>query len=179
MMTRFALLALVVACGGSPPPPPAIPSNQASPEAHSGHEVVASLSRGACLGWCPSYTVQVFRDGTVEYNGESFVKTTGKATWTVTPADIAKIDDLFARNAFMKLGAAYTDYDMTDMPSATVSYAPPGGREKRVEHYYGDDDAPKALVVVEDGLDQIIGIEKYIGTNEERQEMYNSGRSTP
>ena len=37
---------------------------------------------------------------------------------------------------------------------------------------FGDSDAPKALVTVEDGLDAIVGITKYIGTEDERQQLY-------
>lgn len=177
MMPRLAVLVLAAACGGGQAPRPAeAPSNQASPAAPATHTLLASLTRGPCFGWCPSYTFQVFRDGAVEYNGDAYVKTTGKATWTIAATQVAQIDDLFARNGFMKLGSAYTDYDMTDAPSATVSYAPPGGAEKRVEHYFGDSDAPEVLVVIEDGLDNVVGITKYIGTSEEREQMYRSGR---
>ena len=36
------------------------------------------LRRSACLGRCPAYTVSIKGDGTVTYNGDLYVATTGK-----------------------------------------------------------------------------------------------------
>ena len=84
-----------VAPTSAPAATPGVISNSA-PAAKPTHEELATIDRTGCFGWCPIYKLTVFRDGTVEYSGERFVKTTGAATWTVTPAEIAAIDALFA-----------------------------------------------------------------------------------
>jgi len=180
LLPHLVLLA-AAACGprspapASPATPP--PSNRTEPADGSGaHVVQATLSRSACFGFCPVYTLTVFRDGTVEYNGEEWVKTRGKATWQLAPDVTAKIDDLFTRNGFTKLADAYTDYDMTDAPTARVSYAPAGGPEKNIEHYLGDSDAPPALEAVEEGLDKLVDIERRIGTQAEREQIWQNRR---
>jgi len=165
-------LAFAAACGHKPPtggggtPEPI--GNTGDGAAVGPHEVMATLERTACYGTCPMYSLTVYRDGTVEYNGEQFVKTQGKATGQITPAEVTQLDDLFTNAHYFDLKDAYTDYDVTDNPSAKTSYSS-GGKTKTIDHYYGDSDAPEVLSTIEDGIDKIVHVEQFIGTEQERE----------
>ncbi len=167
-----ALAILVVAACGTPAAP-ATPSNKVE-RPPAAHEVMATIERTACYGWCPIYKLTVYRDGVVEYSGDKFVKTTGKATGHLDPTTLAALDALFQENGYLGLRDAYEEYMMTDMPSVFTSYAPPDGKPKTIKHYLGDSSAPESLGKIEDGIDRIVKIEQWIGTREEREKL--SGR---
>lgn len=167
---RWLCLLVLVACHSPAPAPPKPIGNTVppAPAAPPPRVLIASLERGPCFGWCPVYRVAIYRDGTLEYHGEHWVKTRGDATAHVTPAQLAALDRLFADAHYFDLQDRYDEEDVTDAPSASTSYRL-GAREKRVEHYFGDEHAPKSLSEVEDGIDRIVGIEHWIGTEAERE----------
>jgi hypothetical protein len=110
----------------------------------------------------------VYRDGVVDYAGEAFVKHKGAMTGHVGPDVIAAIDQLFHDAHYFELADAYTHEDATDSPTVTTSYRD-GGRVKTIPHYYGDMHAPEVLATVEDGLDRLVHVEQWIGTDKERE----------
>lgn len=161
MILVLIALACGVACtrGGS--------SNDGYPPGR--HEPLATLERTPCFGTCPVYKVSIFRDGTVEYVGERFVKVQGRATGHITAEQLTQLRALFQQSGYLQLGDSYERHDVTDQPSAHTSYSPAPGQTKSVRHYLGDRSAPRALIDVEDGIDRIVHIEQWIGTPEERQ----------
>jgi len=156
------------ACGSATPAPPP-PSNHGGTPG-GGHEHLASIERTACFGWCPIYKLTVYRDGVVEYDGDSYVKTKGKATGQLTVEQLTAIDELFQKNGYMGFADTYTDASVTDMPSVHTSYSA-GGKTKSIQHYLGDQHAPEQLSTVEEGLDHIVQVERWIGTEDEREKM--------
>ena len=185
-MSRFLALVTLIACDAgaktTPPAPPAPvvkaqvtpPAPVATPPAPAvaGHVLLASLQRGACYGTCPIYTVTVYRDGKVEYDGEEYVKKKGKATGTVTPAQMAALDKLFTDDHYLAYNTEYTHYDVTDNPSAKTAYRPLGAtKTKTVDHYYGDMKAPESLSKLEEQFDTIVQTDRWIGTRAERDKL--------
>jgi hypothetical protein len=167
---RLALVSVAFAAAcGHPAQTPEPVSNHGGGSAGP-HELLGSIERTACFGWCPVYKLTVYRDGAVEYEGEEYVKTKGKATGTLAPDKFGELDRLFQSHDYFSLKDQYTAYEVTDNPSATTSYSF-GGHTKRIEHYMGDSHAPKALIEVEDGFDKIVGVEQWIGTDEEREKL--------
>jgi len=171
LVTLVALVAvLAAACGGASAPPPAL-SNTASGPAAAAHEPLATIERTACFGWCPVYKVTIFRDGALDYEGKRYVRTKGPASGHLSPEQIAALDALFQNSRYLDFKDAYQEHSMTDSPSTYTSYTPAGGKPKSVKHYHGDATAPKQLGAVEDGIDRIIEIEQWIGSDEERRKM--------
>jgi hypothetical protein len=170
-LLAFAFVSLA-ACGGSHPAPPPISNSGGTPG--GGHEPLASIERTACFGWCPIYKLTVYRDGSIEYEGEDYVKIKGKATGRIGADQLSALDDLFQKNGYLALHDKYTDYSVTDMPSVNTSYSS-GGQTKRIEHYLGDEHAPKELGAVEEGIDRIVHVEQWIGTEDEREKLSRHG----
>jgi Domain of unknown function (DUF6438) len=167
-------LGLAAACGSSPPAAAPALSNRGGGPSPAPHVVMVTLERTACYGWCPVYTLTVYRDGAVEYQGTNFVKVKGKATDRLSPDQLAALDKLFTDNHYFALEDAYEHYEMTDQPGATTSYRA-GDRSKTIRHYHGDSHAPPALRDVEDGIDRIVHTERWIGTRAERDKLFGGG----
>ncbi|MCE9573169.1 MAG: DUF6438 domain-containing protein [Deltaproteobacteria bacterium] len=169
-MRVLAIFALsFVACASAPKPAPPVLGN-AGGDPTGPHVLMATIERTMCYGTCPAYKVSIYRDGAVEYAGDAYVKTKGAATGHISPDQVAELDGLFAKAHYLDLDAAYTHADMTDMPSVSTSYIL-GDKHHAVEHYFGDTKAPQELRVVEEGIDRVIGIEQWIGTQEERDAL--------
>jgi hypothetical protein len=163
---------LAAACTMGPPPgaPPA-------------HELAVSLSRGGCE-YCASYTLSVYRDGKLDYHGESRVPLLGDVTIDVTPDQLAELDLLFEGAPYFDLADAYTTASAPDTREAAIcnaSYSRPctppdrgtvttryrsKGRDKRVDHYLGDNSAPVVLFTFENGIDRIVHSERFVGRHE-------------
>src|SRR5262245_59761798 len=171
---RALVVALLMACGSPPPPRAPISNSGGAPGGE--HEPLASIERTACFGWCPIYRLTAYRDGSVVYEGEEYVKTKGHATGRVSPEQLTALDDLFQKAGYLALRDQYTEYRVTDMPSVNTSYSA-GGKTKAVKHYLGDSSAPRALTEVEDGIDRIVHVEQWIGTEKEREDL--SQRRSP
>jgi len=167
------LAGLAAGCGHAPAaaPPPLSNHVDGAGVPAAEHTVMATLERTACYGWCPVYTVTVYRDGAVEYLGTNFVKTKGKATGTISADEVAALDRLFTAAHYFDFKDSYESYDMTDQPSATTSYRA-DGRSKTVRHYYGDSHAPEALSALETGIDRIVRTERWVGTQAERDKLF-------
>jgi Domain of unknown function (DUF6438) len=161
-------LALAAACGAKSP---SAPLGNTGGAPGGGHELLATLERTACFGWCPIYKVTVYRDGAVEWNGDSFVKVKGQATGHLGPDDVAALEKLFVDNGYLALEDAYDDYSVTDMPSSITSYSV-GGKTKTIHHYHGDQHAPDALRAVEDGIDRLVHTDQWLGTEDEREKQF-------
>ncbi|HEY1813715.1 MAG TPA: DUF6438 domain-containing protein [Kofleriaceae bacterium] len=177
IVPRLALiLTVVAACDAAPPrsPPPPLPVpvdavQHVAPVVPASSEVMATLERQGCYGWCPIYKITIHRDGRVEYHGEEFVKVRGDAAGHLTPAQLADLDRAFDKAGYFSLADKYTEYDVTDNPTAITSYAR-DGLTKTITHYFGDEKAPKGLYDLETTIDTIVGTDRWIGTEAEREQ---------
>jgi Domain of unknown function (DUF6438) len=135
------------------------------PQAPVASSVMLSLERTACYGRCPIYTVTVLRDGTVQWEGRQFVKTTGEATAKLPAATLTALADAFKRADYFSLHDKYDSYDVTDHPSAITSYSD-GSKKKTIHHYHGDRSAPEKLSELESRIDELVGTSKWIGRDQ-------------
>jgi hypothetical protein len=143
-----ALAALALAM--SPPPGSASPT-AADPTFR------ANLTRGLCLGSCPSYEVEIDSAGLVTFTGsksavEPSVPCLGKRQWRVTPAAVARLADVVDRSGFFGFKDEYQGA-VTDMPSFSVTITR-HGRTKSVRDYVGlAVGMPRAMVDIENAID--------------------------
>lgn len=92
-MRRLCVLAATVAmgCGGGfrtyTPAPTSVSCN--GDPGRGG--VLAHLERGPCLGTCPVYRIVVCNDGTVVYDGQQFVKASGRKVKRLPPPSLAAL----------------------------------------------------------------------------------------
>ncbi len=114
--------------------------------------VALTLERTACFGSCPIYTVTIYDDGTVVYQGERFVAVTGEQTTEIDPATVDIMVEAFADAGYFGWDEAYDTMFVSDMPTVITSVTR-DGETHRIERYEGDDSAPLLLPFLENWLD--------------------------
>jgi len=115
-----------------------------------------TLERGPCFGACPVYRVTVDANGKAEWVGEAFVASLGPSNWDIPLDAVVALEHALARAGFEDLGEKYTDYLITDMPSAQISVVFDDGTKKTIEHYQGDFSAPRELTLLENQSARIL-----------------------
>ncbi len=126
-----------------------------------------SLARSGCLGSCPAYAVTVTGDGTVGYEGGVYVKTTGRQHGRLSPADLVALRGEFERAGFFTVEVSPPD---PDVPAVTIACRA-GGRERSITF----DHAPESVKRLVVAFERIVGIERWIGTPEERHRLSPGG----
>jgi hypothetical protein len=147
----------------------------AEPDAGTAAPVVATLQRGACLGPCPMYAIAIHSDGTVEYEGRRWVKVTGHAVGKISAHELVALRSAFRKAGYFALDGKYDCYDETDDPTA-ITYFHDGSQERTVFHYYGCSRAPEKLTRLENRIDELVHIEKWIGSQADRLEIQRQWR---
>ena len=109
-----------------------------------------SLDRTACFGSCPDYSLTIYGNGTVIYEGRNFVVVTGKQSATIPEQDVRNLVGYFYDINYFSLRDEYTA-QVTDLPTTTTSIKI-DGRFKQVIDYYG---APEELVSLEAKIDEV------------------------
>jgi hypothetical protein len=122
---------------------------------------VITLSRTMCYGTCPVYSLKISGDGTVVYNGEKFVRVTGKQETAISDEKIRQLVAEFAGANYFSLKDSYVEISVTDLPYVTTSITL-GGKMKTIKHYLGDFGAPKGLTALETRIDEIVNTDQWI-----------------
>jgi hypothetical protein len=163
----LAVLALA-ACthrkpAGGDDPAPAHSSSDGSADS-----VAITLSRTACFGRCPIYTVRLGGSGRVNWHGERFVAAMGDSTSSVAPAGVRSLARRMEQAGFFAFRDRYAMGDSaaepchTDAPHALITLTI-GARTKAVEHDYGCRGAPAALRAIAAQIDSVAGTAKWVG----------------
>lgn len=139
------------------------PEPNASPTTENSFaDLVITLERTACYGTCPVYKLTITGDGTVTYVGRDFVTVKSEQTASLGTAQIQDLISAFDQANFFSLRDNYTDYNITDNPSAITSITF-NGKTKTVNHYYGDTSAPQELFDLESKIDEIVNSKQWTG----------------
>jgi hypothetical protein len=158
--------------------PATSPATSSAAEELEGVEI--TLERTECYGWCPNYTVVIEGDGRVEYTGRSFVREKGERESTIPVASIKKLLSLFKAARFFELDDEYSEA-VTDCPTTYLTLHD-SRRTKRVMNYgsptfeSGPVQVPhlyehQVLTTLAAEIDRTVGIERWIGTIEERRAL--------
>lgn len=118
-----------------------------------------TLERGMCFGTCPVYSLTIFSNGSVIYDGQMYVKDIGIRNGSIKITSYNRLMELADDVGFFGMNDEYTAYYITDMPSATITIT--NGTKKRVEHYYGDESAPRVLSEFEEAIDQAANVTQW------------------
>ena len=120
-------------------------------------DVVITIERGACFGPSPVYSLTIYGNGTVIYEGEMWVNVTGKQISQISQDKVKELVDEFYRIDYFSLKDRYEE-PVTDLPSTTTSITI-NGKTKSVYNYLG---APRKLVELENKIDEITNSNKWI-----------------
>lgn len=128
--------------------------------------VVINLSRTACFGTCPDYSVSIRGDGSVHFTGRRFVLMPGDHEAHVSPESVKELVEKLEKAKFF---AARDEYvaPITDNPTYTLALTV-GGKTKIVRDYVGAQvGMPLVIVDLERAVDELAGTERWIKGNAE------------
>ncbi|MAS38008.1 MAG: hypothetical protein CL610_28695 [Anaerolineaceae bacterium] len=125
---------------------------------------VITLERTPCFGSCPVYTVTIYDDGTVVYNGGNFVEVTGEQTTTIEPEVVEQLVAGFEAAGYFEWADEYTEMTVTDLPTITTSVTR-DGETKQITRYAGDSSAPLALPYLEQWIDLMGRTQQWTGVS--------------
>ncbi|MBZ0287154.1 MAG: DUF6438 domain-containing protein, partial [Anaerolineae bacterium] len=140
-------------------------------------EPVITLERTACFGTCPVYSVSIFADGTVNYNGTDFVSVTGEQTNQIDPATVSQMVEAMTESGYFEWDEAYQDQSVTDLATVTTSVTR-DGETHQIVHYLGDFSAPVALSFLEQWIDDMAWTGMWTGVMADPSGISN-GTDTP
>jgi len=136
-------------------------------------DAVVRLQRTSCFGPCPVYTITVDAFGTVTYEGERFVRVTGRHTAQISPQAVWGLLQRAERIRFFEMKDVYTA-NVSDQSTTFVTVTA-NGRTKRVKDYYN---APDALREFEREIDDVTSSKRWIFLSDESlEELVGSGWS--
>jgi len=92
---------------------------------------VITFERTPCFGTCPSFTMQVYADGRVSYEGRRFVSIEGKKDFKLPTATVADLLRQAKESHFEKFEGHYSS-GTTDLPSTIIGVQQPDGKLKTV-----------------------------------------------
>ncbi|HET9992759.1 MAG TPA: DUF6438 domain-containing protein [Kofleriaceae bacterium] len=117
--------------------------------AHTGTpDTFVRLEQTECLGRCPVYTLTLYADGAVRFEGKRFVPT-GTRWRTARPHEIARLMQLAEHTPEWTCDPARIS---TDQPQSIITVS--RAREtRRIVHDHGDPCAPSSLARLEGDLD--------------------------
>ena len=131
------------------------------PEIHDWNSLRITLSRSGCYGVCPTYSIEIYGDGGVLYDGQAFVGTTGKQKWQISHASLVKLVEAFHKADYFSLPSGYAS-GVTDYPTIVTSISF-DGRSKSVLDYLGRDvKMPPSVSEVEAAIDRLSRSSKWI-----------------
>lgn len=123
----------------------------------SAPRIEITLSRTACFGMCPVYTVRMTDDGSVTYNGEKFVRVDGVHDWKIDPAAVRALSEEMVKDGFYDLQDSYSA-PITDNPTVYTTLLL-DGRYKQIRDYIA---GPPALKAIEHRIDVVAGTKRYV-----------------
>lgn len=92
---------------------------------------VLTFERTPCFGFCPAYTMQVFADGRVAYEGRRAVPTMGQKEFRLSASAVADMLRTAKEAHFEQFEDRYTQ-GVSDLPSTVVAVRQPSGQLKTV-----------------------------------------------
>ena len=137
--------------------------------------LAVTLAREACFGSCPVYSVELFDDGSVRFDGRAHVADTGSFSSRVPRDSVESLvralraaPTLASDGAWVE-GTAACGRHLPDGPRFTlVVYA--GGPARTVQYDAGCTDAPRAVAALADAVDRVATTRQWILGPKETQQ---------
>jgi ankyrin repeat protein len=136
------------------------------PEVKDWDSIIIKLTRTGCFGSCPSYEVEVHGDGTVRYEGRSYVAILGEHHCSVPEENVRELAKLFRATDYYSLRDEYVA-GMTDNPTY-ISSIQIDGKSKTVKDYVGAMiGMPLEVSDLESSIDRLTEVQRWTIGNAE------------
>jgi len=139
------------------------PTKRPSQAEEEDDEVIITLERTICFGSCPAYSLMIFSDGRVMYQGNSYVRVQGKKKYNIAKQKVKHLIDEFHKEDYFNLKDTYEPI-ATDGPCC-ITFISINGHTKRVAHWPLSM-APRSLDELEEKIDETAGTAKFVKLEE-------------
>jgi hypothetical protein len=127
---------------------------------------VITMRRPWCFGTCPIYSLEIFQDGKLHYNGEKFVAVIGPQEGRIPPAAVKALIESFYKIDYFDLKDVYETQQNPDGSMTMVSDLPTtytslrvGSRTKSVKDYAF---SPEKLRTLELEIDRVANTHRWV-----------------
>ena len=115
------------------------------------------LQRYGCIFNCPAYSVDIYGDGRVVYDGQGSVDVTGSHTYRITPSDVKTLVDSLRATDLWSLTAGY-QARITDQSMTTIT-VDMGSAHRQLTDYVGEmAGMPATVTAFENQIDKVAGV---------------------
>jgi hypothetical protein len=117
------------------------------------------MSKTSCRGNCPVYSITLYGNGEISYEGFQNVNTIGRQQGSLQTDSVIAILQELNRMQYYDLKYEYSPQQITDMPSVItqIVYSKNGiGSSKQVVDYQGDRSTPIELRKLYDRIESMI-----------------------
>ncbi|MFT6827873.1 MAG: hypothetical protein ACJA2S_005151 [Cyclobacteriaceae bacterium] len=116
-----------------------------------GDSLIISMKKTPCMGTCPDFDINIYKNGFVELDARQNLDLNGKFTSNVSTESLNELIGKFEENNFGSFQDSYTS-NKTDLPTTFITYQKEGFK-KKIEDYDG---APTALKDLEKAVAALI-----------------------
>jgi len=109
------------------------------------------MSKGACFGECPVYTLTIYNTGLMKFNGVIHTKMDGKHERNLDEESYKALIKLFDKINLWKYDDVY-DMDIVDLPTTSISYA----KKNKIKTIKGKMGRPVEILELENYLESLI-----------------------
>ena len=106
-------------------------------------KMIVEMSKSACMGPCPVYSIQIYDDGLVKLEGEKHIEQIGQFKAYLSEEQLVELKQRFVEVDIFNLQDVYTKKVM-DLPTTKITYVE-GERSKKITDYYGAPEELKSL----------------------------------
>lgn len=124
-------------------------------QAHT-NQIVFTLKKTACYGKCPVFTLNLFSDGTVMFEGKMFTEKIGLYQNHISEKEINNLIIEFMNADFFNLEDEYIS-GMTDLPTTYLTFTY-NSKTKTIKDYYG---SPEKLKILENTINRYRKLENW------------------
>lgn len=110
------------------------------------------MKRTACLGTCPVYQVIIYKDRTIEYQGEQYVPFEGSKSFKLKSKDFKRLFKLIEDAQLNRYKDKYYQDNIHDLPTTYIHYYK-DDKVKSIMDYYG---APESLRIFEKEIQNFV-----------------------
>jgi uncharacterized protein DUF6438 len=124
-------------------------------------DVVITVERTMCFGFCPAYRLSIYGNGKAVYEGRYYVRVEGARTTYIPKRKVRELVAEFQRIGFYDFDDQYI-IAATDFPSVLVSIDLEG-RSKTIDMYGAEAIAPEEIANLIKQIEEAVNVARWVG----------------
>jgi hypothetical protein len=124
-------------------------------------DVIITVERTMCFGFCPAYRLSIYGNGKVVYEGHYYVRVEGTRTAYIPKRKVRELVAEFERIGFYNFDDRYI-IGATDLPSVLISIDLEG-KSKTIDMYGAEMIAPEEIANLIKQIEEAVNVSRWVG----------------